>query len=203
MRTKNFFSITLPAALFTMCVFSATTARAASSDSPSDTNDSRLVMGLQVAYGQENGIPINVSHIEILFAQPQIGIAAWRFPNSPIPFKEFEVISEGIIGGGIHPTGHLFGDTLLFRLVGNTSRKVAPFLDIGSGPLHTGLQVWELGGHVQFLSKGGGGVLYKLDEHRALVFEYCYFHMSNARLAVPNHGFDASMVSVGMRWARH
>ncbi|PYR70657.1 MAG: hypothetical protein DMG20_04840 [Acidobacteria bacterium] len=29
-----------------------------------------------------------------------------------------------------------------------------------------------------------------------------YFHMSNAELTLPNHGFNGSMLSIGMRWNR-
>src|SRR5579862_412631 len=33
----------------------------------------RLVFGLQAAYGLENDIPRNISHIQMIYAQPQIG----------------------------------------------------------------------------------------------------------------------------------
>jgi hypothetical protein len=35
---------------------------------------------------------------------------------------------------------------------------------------------------------------------RAIVFEYRYFHMSNAGIQEPNHGFNGSMASIGFRW---
>src|SRR5215831_20490775 len=79
---------------------------------------SRLVFGFQAAYGMENDIPRNISHINMLYAQPQIGIVAWNSPESRLPFKRFDVISEGIIGGSLHPGGRMLGDTLLFRFEG-------------------------------------------------------------------------------------
>jgi hypothetical protein len=160
---------------------------------------SRLVLGFQVAYGLENNIPANASnsHINMLYAQPQIGIVAWNSPESCLPLKRFDVISEGIVGGSVHPGGRMIGDTLLFRFEGKPLHGVLPFLDLGSGPLNTTIneRASELGGHVQFLSQGGLGL-----QHKKYIIEYRYFHMSNAGLTKPNHGFNGSMLSVGLRW---
>ena len=160
----------------------------------------RLVLGFQAAFALENDIPRNPTnaHINMLYAQPQIGIVAWRSPESRLPLKQFDVISEGIIGGSLHPGGRMLGDTLLFRFEGKPLHGVLPFLDIGSGPLNTTITehgASELGGNVQFLSQGGVGI-----QHRKYIVEYRYFHMSNAGLAKPNHGFNGSMLSVGLRW---
>src|ERR1051326_3387463 len=76
----------------------------------------RLVFGLQAAYGLENGIPRNISHIQMLYAQPQIGYVVWNSPESRLPIKRFDIVSEGIVGGSTHPGGHLFGNTLMFRI---------------------------------------------------------------------------------------
>jgi hypothetical protein len=164
----------------------------------------RLAFGLQAAYGLENDIPRNISHIQMLYAQPQIGIVVWNSPESRLPIKRFEIVSEGILGGSTHPGGHLFGDTLMFRVTGNTARRFAPFFNVSSGPLHTTLdeRASELGGHVQFLSQGGAGMQRRLSAGRSIVLEYRYFHMSNAGLTKPNHGFNGSMLSLGMRWNR-
>src|SRR5215467_11023272 len=130
----------------------ATTAFAADSDS----TPSRLVFGFQVAYGVEDAIPRNISHINMLYAQPQIGIIAWKSPNSRLPMKRFEVISEGMLGNSVHPGGHIYGDTLLFRFTGGPVLKTVPFVDVGSGPLNTTInkRAPELGGNIQFLSQG-------------------------------------------------
>jgi hypothetical protein len=161
-----------------------------------------LVFGLQAAYGLENAIPRNISHIQMLYVQPQIGYVVWNSPESRLPIKRFEIVSEGILGGSTHPGGHLFGDTLMFRVSGNSARRYSLFFSASSGPLHTTIDehASELGGHVQFLSQGGAGIQRRLDARRSIVFEYRYFHMSNAGLTRPNHGFNGSMLSVGMRW---
>jgi hypothetical protein len=166
-----------------------------------DASD-RLVLGLQAAYGMENDIPRNISHIQMLYVQPQIGIVVWNSPESRLPIKRFDIVTEGILGGSTHPGGHLFGDTLMFRITGNPSRRYTWFSNVSSGPLHTTIDehASELGGHVQFLSQGGGGIQRRLDGRRSLVLEYRYFHMSNAGLTKPNHGFNGNMLSIGMRW---
>ena len=175
-----------------------------SSAVPAFAATDRLVFGLQLAYGMENDIPRNISHIQMLYAQPQIGLVVWNSPESRLPIKRFEIVSEGIIGGSTHPGGHLFGDTLMFRVTGNSARQYVPFFNVSSGPLHTTLdeRASELGGHVQFLSQGGAGIQRRLSAGRSVVLEYRYFHMSNAGLTKPNHGFNGSMLSVGMRWNR-
>ncbi len=162
----------------------------------------RLSFGLQAAYGLENGIPRNISHIQMLYAQPQIGIIVWDSAESRLPIKRFEIVSEGIVGGAVHPGGYLFGDTLMFRVTGNSKRPFVPFFNVSSGPLHTNLDenAPELGGHVQFISQGGVGIQRRLDLKHSVVLEYRYFHMSNAGLTQPNHGFNGSMLSIGMRW---
>jgi hypothetical protein len=162
----------------------------------------RLVFGLQTGYGLENGIPSNISHIKMLYAQPQIGVMIWDSPESRLPIKRFEIVSEGIVGGALHPGGHLLGDTLMFRVAGNSTRRWIPFFNVSSGPLHTNLKAQELGGHVQFLSQGGAGIQRRLTPQQSIVLEYRYFHMSNAGLTQPNHGFNGSMLSAGMRWNR-
>jgi len=165
----------------------------------------RLVFGLQAAYGLENGIPRNISHIKMLYAQPEVGIVIWDSPESRLPIKRFEIVTEGIVGGALHPGGHLLGDTLMFRVAGNSTKRWIPFFNVSSGPLHTNLdekKAPELGGHVQFLSQGGAGIQRRLTPKQSMVVEYRYFHMSNAGLTQPNHGFNGSLLSVGLRWNR-
>src|ERR1051325_1651043 len=120
----------------------------------------RLGYGVQVAYGIENAIPRNISHINTFYVQPQIGIAVWNSPESRLPLRRFEVLTEGIVGGSPHPGGHMVGDTLLFRFILKPVWHSRPIVDFSSGPLHTSINehASELGGHVQFLSQGGIGI---------------------------------------------
>jgi hypothetical protein len=164
----------------------------------------RLVYGLHVSYGLENAIPRNISHINMIYAQPQVGIAAWDSPHSSLPLQRFELLTEGMIGGSPHPGGHMIGGALLFRFVFKPIHDSTPLLDFASGPLHTTINehASELGGHVQFLSQGGVGVSRPIRPGLSYVIAWRYFHMSNAGLTKPNHGFNGNIITLGLRWAK-
>ena len=158
--------------------------------------------GFQVGYAVENAIPRNISHINLLIAQPQLGLTVSDFQRGPV--RRFEILNEGILGNSVHPGGHLLGHSLLFRFDGKPHSRVVPFLDVGAGILHTTLNARapELSGHLQFLPQAGLGIQYFFSPQRALVFEYRYVHMSNAGIEQPNEGYNASMLTIGFRWLR-
>lgn len=168
------------------------------------TSYGRLTLGVQLGLGLENDIPHNISHINFIFAAPEIGFIAWDSPHSRLPLKRFELISQQMLGGSTHPGGSLIGTSLLMRFGFKPLGRVAPYFDAGSGPMHTTIDenAPEITGHTQFLSQGGLGLQYFMSPQRAVVFEYHYFHMSNAGLEQPNHGFNGSMFTVGFRWLR-
>lgn len=163
-----------------------------------------LTFGFQMGYALENHIPHDVSHINMLIAQPQIGMIVWNSPRSRLPIKRFEVISEGILGGSTHPGGELFGDSLVLRFGLRPLGRIVPYIDAGSGPVHTTIdkRASELSGSMQFLDQGGLGFQYFYKPDRAMIFEYRYFHMSNAGIMPPNPGFNGSMITIGFTWLR-
>ena len=164
----------------------------------------RVTFGFQFGYALENSIPRDISHINMVIAEPQVGIIAWDSPHSRLPVKRFEIITEGILGSAYRPGGSLLGTSLLLRLGLKPDGRVAPFVDMGSGPLHTTLNknAAEITGHTQFLSQGGMGFQYFFKPQQALVFAYRYFHMSNGGLQEPNPGFNGSMLTIGFCWQR-
>ena len=166
------------------------------------TNRGHWILGFQVGYMVENDIPKNISHINLLIAQPQIGVIVKDFRRGPV--RRFEILDEGILGGSVHPGGHLIGHSLLFRFDGKPRGRVVPFFDMGAGMMHTSLDLSapELSGHLQFLPQGGLGIQYFFNPQRAFVIEYRYAHMSNASIEPPNHGFNGSMLTIGFRWLR-
>lgn len=168
------------------------------------TSHGRLTLGVQLGMGLENDIPHNISHINFIFAAPEIGFIAWDSPHSRLPLKRFELISQEMLGGSAHPGGSLIGTSLVMRFGFKPVGKVAPYFDAGSGAMHTTIDenAPEISGHTQFLSQGGVGLQYFVSPQRAVVFEYHYFHMSNAGLQQPNHGFNGSMFTIGFRWLR-
>ena len=113
-------------------------------------------------------------------------------------------MNEGILGGAFHPKARLLGYALLFRLQGRNCGRFAPFFDFGAGIQDTTLDrhAPEISGSLQFSPQGGPGAAYFFSPRRALVIQYRYLHMSNAGIQAPNHGFNASMLSVGFRWLR-
>ncbi len=181
---------------------SLTAAPAQPTTQPPWALERRWTVSFQLTYGLENNIPRNLSHVNMLIAAPQVGWVVWDSPHSSLPMNRFEIISEGVLGSAFHPGGHLAGDTLLFRFGFKPVRRVVPFFDAGIAALHTALDnnAPEISGHTQFLSQGGIGVQYFHRPGRAFVLEYRYFHMSNAGLQQPNHGFNGNIISVGYRW---
>jgi hypothetical protein len=144
-----------------------------------------------------------VSHIQMLIVQPQLGFIVRDFAHSPV--RRFEIIDEGILGGAVHPRStYLAGDALILRFSGREHGRWVPFFDAGAGVQRTPLSKYvpEVNGYTQFTPQGGLGLEYFLRPQRAIVFEWRTVHMSNADLVPPNMGFNSSMLTVGFRWWR-
>jgi hypothetical protein len=158
--------------------------------------------GLQVAYGLESDDAHRMAHINLLYAQPQLGIKVADFHAPRLPLSRLEMVNEGLLGNAIHPGGRMTGYVLLFRLDGHPRRGIVPFFDLGAGVLNTKVnrRAPELSGHTQFNPQAGMGIQYFFRPQRALVFEYRYFHISNNNIQPPNLGFNGSMLTVGFRW---
>jgi hypothetical protein len=167
-------------------------------------NRGRWILGAQVGYSMEYGLDWHeVSHIQTLIAQPQIGFIVRNFQRSPV--RRFEIIDEGIFGGSVHPRpAEMAGNTLIVRLEGKEHGRWVPFFDAGAGVMHTPLSrhVPELNGFTQFTPQGGLGLEYFIRPQRAVVFEWRTVHMSNAGTVPPNQGFNSTMLTVGFRWLR-
>jgi opacity protein-like surface antigen len=166
------------------------------------TTKSRFNLGLQVAYAIENDDPFRNSHINLLYAQPQLGIAVADFHSHRLPLSRFEIVNEGVLGNSIHPGGRLTGYVLLFRLDGKAWGRIIPFFDMGAGVLNTtlNLRAHELSGSTQFNPQAGIGIQYFFRPRWAFVLEYRFLHMSNNNIQAPNLGLNANMLSLGFRW---
>jgi len=176
------------------------------SDSPRSfwTNRGHFTFGMQLGYAVEDAFPRDISHVNLLIFQPQIGLIAWDSPASRRPLSRIEIMLEGILGNAVHPGGRVTGTALLFRLDAKPRRRFVPFLDFGFGVVNTPLssRVPELNGHLQFTPQGGPGIQYFFNPQRALVIQYRYMHMSNASIVPPNLGFNSNMITIGFRWLR-
>jgi hypothetical protein len=169
-------------------------------------NQGRWNFGAQFGYGLEYGLaPHEVSSIQFLIAQPQLGLILADSPSSRLPVKRLELITEGVLGGAVHPSGsYMTGVALLFRFDGRNFGRWVPFVDAGAGVERTSLSqhVPELNGTTQFSPQAGLGLQYFFRPQRALVFEFRTVHVSNAGITPPNMGFNAGMITVGFRWLR-
>ena len=171
---------------------------------PYSAHGGRWDFGAQAGYSLEYGLDWHeVSHIQMLIAQPQLGFIVRDFQGSPI--RRLEILDEGILGAAVHPTSaYLLGDAVIFRLSGRDHGRWVPFFDAGAGVERTPLSryVPEVNGFTQFTPQGGLGLEYFVRPQRALVFEWRTVHMSNADLVPPNMGFNSSMLTIGFRWLR-
>ncbi|HTS68310.1 MAG TPA: acyloxyacyl hydrolase [Terriglobia bacterium] len=160
--------------------------------------------GAQLGYTMEYGLDWHeVSHIQMLIAQPQFGLIVRDLQRSPL--RRFEIVNEGILGSAVHPApAYVLGYALLLRLDGREHGRWMPFLDAGAGVQRTPLSthVPELNGTTQFSPQAGLGLQYFIRPQRALVVEFRTLHMSNANLVPPNMGFNSGMLTVGFRWWR-
>lgn len=168
------------------------------------STSSRWTFGAQFAFALQNGIPHDISHIALLVAQPSVGLTVRNFHTPGFPVSRFSVVSEGILGGAVHPGGYLIGHEILLRLDGKPKRRIVPFFNAGAGVLKTSINARapELSGGIQFNPQGGFGVQYFFNPQRAFVLEYRYMHMSNNGIQLPNLGLNASMITIGFRWLR-
>ena len=168
------------------------------------SNRGHWTFGAQLGFALEITDPHRPSHIALLIAQPNAGFIVKNFNTPGFPVSRFSLVSEGILGGAVHPGGHLFGQALLLRFDGKPTHRVVPFFNCGAGVMNTSINehAKELTGSTQFNPQGGFGIQYFFSPQRALVFEYRYMHMSNNSIQPPNFGFNSSMITIGFRWLR-
>jgi lipid A 3-O-deacylase len=91
----------------------------------------------------------------------------------------------------------LAGFTLMYRHHVGQWGRIRPFLDVGTGVTWTNLEIRELGGELQFLTQGGGGVRYFLNAEESIEVAMRYYHLSNAGIRSPNTGYNSNVVMVG------
>ncbi len=105
-----------------------------------------------------------------------------------------------LLGGGqYYPRGaYLFGLTPLLRYNIATGSRWMPFMDAGAGVSATDIGRPDLGSVFEFNLQAGAGCHYFLKQNLALTLQYRIIHLSNARIATPNLGANASLVYLGI-----
>lgn len=161
-----------------------------------------LSFGMQVAYGVQAPVPANGSHINLIYAQPQVAVVLRNSESSRL--ERVELMTEGLLGGAVHPGGQVVGAAMLFRLEGRARGNTKPLLDWGVGLVATTINkhAYELSGNMQFDPQIGIGFEHFMSPRRAFVLEYRFLHLSDAGLVGRNVGVQCSVLTLGFRWLK-
>ena len=113
----------------------------------------------------------------------------------------FEVLAELVGGVQINPdTRMVVGLSGLVRYNFNTGRRWVPYVDGGFGLGYTDIDNPDLSTDFEFITQVGAGTRYFFGENTALVFQYRWFHLSNAGIDQPNNGTNTQMFYLGVDW---
>lgn len=117
------------------------------------------------------------------------------------PRGNFEWRLELMGAGQYRPKdAYLIGLTPLLRYDFATGSRWMPFVDIGAGLSVTDIGRPDLSTGFEFNIQAGGGLNYFVRPNTALTLQYRYLHVSNARIAYPDHGVNIGVASTGMTW---
>lgn len=97
-----------------------------------------------------------------------------------------------------HREAYFFGLTPVLRYSFATGSRWVPFLDGGAGISLTDIGRPDLSSVFQFNLQAGTGCRYFLTDHLALTLQYRFIHISNARIATPNHGVNSNLIYLGI-----
>ena len=91
------------------------------------------------------------------------------------------------------------GVSLMYRYHFSSNRRLAPFIEAGSGFVLTNLdnKIPELGDHFQFATQAGTGVRAALSRNSDLIYSVRWYHLSNAGIDSPNIGLNNYIVALG------
>ena len=167
-------------------------------------NRGRWTFGIQMGYSIESATVTNFSHINLVVAQPQLGLIVKNYGPNFMHVARSEVLLEGFLADAFHPGGNLRGQAFIFRFDGRAHGRWVPFFDFGGGIMNTDLyrKAPELSGPTQFNAQGGPGVQFFFRPQRAFVLQYRFLHISNGGMILPNIGANSSMMTIGFRWLR-
>jgi hypothetical protein len=94
-------------------------------------------------------------------------------------------------------------DPLIFRWHSSLRGKIAPFLELGGGAVHT-TSNFPSGdtSSFNFLARGGGGVLISTRQTQAFEVACRWWHISNANLGTRNPEFNGLQIGLGYHWTK-
>lgn len=94
-------------------------------------------------------------------------------------------------------TAFLAGLNLTFRQHLTSNRKLAPYVEFGTGINLTDLNIRELNGAFQFTLQGGAGIRASIGETKDLTLSARWYHLSNADTQLPNIGLNNYLILLG------
>jgi hypothetical protein len=95
-------------------------------------------------------------------------------------------------------------DPLIFRWHSSPrGGAITPFLELSGGAVHTTAN-FPAGdtSTINFITRGGGGLLVLTKPNQALEVAFRWWHISNANLGTRNPEFNGIQVSVGYHWMK-
>ncbi len=133
-----------------------------------------------------------------------------RFGFDLIPFtKKFgfeppgmlELIYEPYVGVITEPeTDVELALPMFFRYAYPLTEKLYPYVEVGTGPYYYTLHTYEQSTQFNFISAGGAGLIYFVDENWALNAGYRRCHVSNCSVKEPNGGIETDVITVGLSY---
>lgn len=107
---------------------------------------------------------------------------------------------EGLLGGfWDHGRGVEVGVIPALRMYFGKA-CLQPYIEGGVGLTYNGLGIPELGTGVNFLSYGGAGLRFPLQNNMSLELGYRLRHISNAGMDDKNHGVTSNQIQFGISW---
>ncbi len=141
---------------------------------------------------------LNIDRDRLYGAGLAVDLAA---PLYQVPHARLDLRLEGMVttfwGHGDGLEASLLGGLRLYV----TAYRLRPYLEAGMGPSLNGLNIEETSTSFNFLSYGGLGLRWPLDQKRSLELGYRLRHISNGGLKEPNQGVTSHQLQVGLSWS--
>jgi predicted porin len=113
----------------------------------------------------------------------------------------FEILAEIVGGRQINPNASdVYGLSAVIRYNFAADGPWVPYVDGGFGVAYTDIGEPDLSSRFQFITQFGAGARYFFRQSTALIFQYRWFHLSNAGIEKPNNGTNTQMFYLGLDW---
>jgi len=185
-----------------LLVFTVTFVRAESDTTPEKPHKWLREISLVTGYGTAS-LQKKSSDYEIIPVLPQFGfdINPLLEKMSITPRGTLEFVTEPILNLVISPDANAeMGVSLLLNYSDKITSRIAPYIEGGVGIVYTTQHTHEQGTQYNFLSQGGAGLQFFLNDSFAVKGGYRFRHMSNAGITDDNSGINHHFLLVGLSY---